>query len=370
MPRIAVEEPVERSEVVMKKSIAWPSILAMACSSHGSNLLPARPSRRRRRSGRRSPASRIRGLQPAGPIALLATVVGVPRDRAVREGERPGPMPPSTASPSANALGIADRPALAVTLAAATSSPHGRAPAGPWRAGPGAAAAGLADATVGPDHRPGRPVVNGPSPLATDLKLKPAPLEPTDLRFPINLATALRLSDARPLIVAAAQASVWVAEAQLTRAKVLWVPSVMFGVDYIRHDGGGPDFNKGIMTHPSVNFFYAGPSLWQYVNLTDAIFEPLVARQVLNARHWDVQSAKNDALLQTADAYFRVHQYRGMYAGALYTVERGHDLVDRIFSSARSWSPRSRSTGPGTCSPTWSSGPSWPARSGGSRAPT
>ena len=57
------------------------------------------------------------------------------------------------------------------------------------------------------------------------MKLKPAPLEPTDLRFPINLATALRLSDARPLIVAAAQASVWVAEAQLTRAKVLWVPN-------------------------------------------------------------------------------------------------------------------------------------------------
>jgi hypothetical protein len=65
------------------------------------------------------------------------------------------------------------------------------------------------------------------------LRLKPAPLEPTDLRFPINLATALRLSDARPLIVAAAQASVWVAEAQLTRAKVLWVPMLNIGADYI-----------------------------------------------------------------------------------------------------------------------------------------
>ena len=55
-------------------------------------------------------------------------------------------------------------------------------------------------------------------------KLQAAPLMPTDVGLPINLATALRLSDARPLIVAAAQASVWVAEAQLTRAKVLWVP--------------------------------------------------------------------------------------------------------------------------------------------------
>ena len=54
----------------------------------------------------------------------------------------------------------------------------------------------------------------GPSPLSMALNLKPAPHESTDLSFPINLATALRLSDARPLIVAAAQASVWVAEAQ------------------------------------------------------------------------------------------------------------------------------------------------------------
>ena len=95
------------------------------------------------------------------------------------------------------------------------------------------------------------------------VNLKAAPLEPTDFRFPINLATALRLSDARPLIVAAAQASVWVAEAQLTRARVLWVPTLMTGVDYIRHDGGGPDFNKGIMTAPSVNFFYGGTGMWQ-----------------------------------------------------------------------------------------------------------
>src|SRR5262245_44796487 len=41
--------------------------------------------------------------------------------------------------------------------------------------------------------------------------LKPAALEPLDLHLPINLATALRLSDARPLVIAAAQASAWVA---------------------------------------------------------------------------------------------------------------------------------------------------------------
>jgi outer membrane protein TolC len=171
------------------------------------------------------------------------------------------------------------------------------------------------------------------------LRLKPAPLEPTDVRFPINLATALRLSDARPLLVAAAQASVWIAEAQLTRAKVLWVPQLNIGGDYLRHDGGGPDFNKGIMTAPSVNFFYGGAGMWQNVALTDAIFQPLVARQLVSARHFDIQMAKNDSLQMTADAYFQVHQHRGRFAGALYCVERGHDLIERIAQLSRELVP-------------------------------
>jgi outer membrane protein TolC len=178
--------------------------------------------------------------------------------------------------------------------------------------------------------------------VAPDLmavELKSPLLEPSDFGFPINLATALRLSDARPLIVAAAQASVWVAEAQLARAKLIWVPTIAMGADYVRHDGGGPDFNKGLLTAPSVNYFYAGGGLnvsnagvFQFVNLTDAFFEPLVAQRVLDSRQWDIQSAKNDSLLMTADAYFRVHQYRGMYAGALYCVQRGEELVAQIAS--------------------------------------
>ena len=115
-------------------------------------------------------------------------------------------------------------------------------------------------ATIPPPRQvqlPRQPSATAPAPsleaelLTSGTSLKSAPLEPSDVRFPINLATALRLSDARPLIVAAAQASVWVAEAQLTRAKVLWVPTFMAGADYVRHDGGGPDFNKGIMTAPA-----------------------------------------------------------------------------------------------------------------------
>ncbi len=237
------------------------------------------------------------------------------------------PPPPASTTPAPAQRGPVSGPAAAGRpRASAAAAGAGREPrCRPHGRRPRAAGRTLIVRAVDPEQAVlSMPERNG------IVDLKAAPLEPTDFRFPINLATALRLSDARPLIVAAAQASVWVAEAQLQRARVLWVPSLMTGFDYIRHDGGGPDFNKGIMTAASVNFFYGGTGMWQYLNLTDAIFQPLAARQVLNARHWDIQTAKNDALMQTADAYFRVHQFRGMYAGTLYCVERGHDLVERI----------------------------------------
>ena len=219
-----------------------------------------------------------------------------------------------------------------------TPKPTSPAPPGRTRFAPRATAAPAADPGVRrvrqdlPPALPPALTAPAPSPESNQVvfNLKPAPLEPTDFRFPINLATALRLSDARPLIVAAAQASTWVAEAQLAHAKILWIPSFNLGFDYIRHDGGGPDFNKGILTAPSTNFFYGGVGTWENMALADIIYEPLAARQVLNSRNWDIQAAKNDALFKTAEAYFNVHRSRGKYAGSLYTVERGHELVDRI----------------------------------------
>jgi outer membrane protein TolC len=191
------------------------------------------------------------------------------------------------------------------------------------------------------------------------IDLKPPPLEAGDVRFPINLGTALRLSDARPLVVAAAQASAWRAEADLQKAKVLWVPTFNLGFDYIRHDGFGPDTNLGLNVpsgvnalgqpdpgsfgrplNQNINFFYGGGALFLMEYFTNILFEPLAARQKLNAARWDIQTAKNDALLMTARAYFEVHKYRGQYAGALYCVEEGRRLVEAVQALSKDLVPR------------------------------
>jgi hypothetical protein len=171
-------------------------------------------------------------------------------------------------------------------------------------------------------------------------------LEATDRPLPINLATALRLADARPLLVAAAQAQTWVAEGQFQRAAVLWLPQLNLGGDYERHDGYGPDFNRGLNTperplNQNINFMYTGVGLTYApgIQSTDIIFEPLATRQVLRAQRWNIQTGKNDALLQTARAYFDVHQARGTYAGALDTVSRGRKLVAQVEELAKDLVP-------------------------------
>jgi outer membrane protein TolC len=261
------------------------------------------------------------------------------------------PAPPPTASPPAPAP-VRNDVEQPLPSPRPTASPPALAPA-----------RGVTERTPFPQRLelPAQPSLKSPlevppPPDGEVVKLQLPPLEPGDLRFPINLGTALRLADARPLIVASAQASAWVAEAQLQKAKVLWLPDFNLGFDYIRHDGNGPDTIRGVniqadqvqggpggfgrSQNQNINFFYAGGAFFQMRNATDMIFEPLAARQNLNAKRWDIQSAKNNALLMTAKAYFEVHKYRGQYAGALDVVRKGRKLVEEVAELSKDLVPR------------------------------
>ena len=160
-----------------------------------------------------------------------------------------------------------------------------------------------------------------------------------ELPLPINLATALRLSNARPLVVAAAQARIRIAAAQYEKANVLWLPDITMGGAYIYHSGGKQNINGDLIVVDE-NSFYGGGSLRLNVATTDAIFEPLAAQQELRARRIDLQAARNEALLATADAYFTVHQARGTYAAMRDAADRGAKLVRHIERLARGLTPR------------------------------
>jgi outer membrane protein TolC len=191
--------------------------------------------------------------------------------------------------------------------------------------------------TAGPNERE---CIPSPNPLpqisgtGSAPKIAAAQLESIDQPLPINLATAMRLADARPLVIQAAQASEFTTYAQWERARVLWLPDVYLGSDYQRHDGG-QQRTTGDVAINDRNQFLAGGGLKAVFALTDAIYTPLAAKQLYRARNYDVQAAKNDALLSVTEAFFSVQQARGILAGDEDTVAKGRELVKRVQSLAQ-----------------------------------
>jgi outer membrane protein TolC len=151
--------------------------------------------------------------------------------------------------------------------------------------------------------------------------------------LPINLPTALQLANTQPIDVQLALERVRGAAAALAQARVLWLPTVTVGGDYQRHDGEIQDANGNIVTntHSSL-MFGAGSGIGSsaVLNIDDAIFAPLAARQSLRARQADVQTATNDSMLAVTDAYFNVQQARGDLAGSQDATRRSEALVSTV----------------------------------------
>jgi len=131
---------------------------------------------------------------------------------------------------------------------------------------------------------------------------------------PIDLPGALRLAGARDLDIAIARERICQAVAELEQARVQWLPSLYLGPNWIRHDGQVQLVNGPVQTISKSSLFLGataaggssvtgpipagGPAqvsgLTTILRISDAIFEPLAARQVVDARQAGLQVATND----------------------------------------------------------------------------
>src|SRR5262245_2424512 len=156
--------------------------------------------------------------------------------------------------------------------------------------------------------------------------------------YPINLPTAMKLGNARNLDIELASRQVQVAAAQLQGAKVLWLPNLVVGADYNRHDGPIQEID-GPVIDASRSSFIVGGAPFAVFALADAIFSPLAARQTVRARQAQVQAAANDTLLMVAQAYFNVQQARGELAGYRDAQRFADDLLRRLDKLAPGLTP-------------------------------
>jgi outer membrane protein TolC len=123
------------------------------------------------------------------------------------------------------------------------------------------------------------------------------------------LPTALRLAQLSNPEIGQARAVVGQAQAALQRAKAGWLPHVNLGSAYSHHEGNIQKTEGNIITANRDSLFVGGgPSL--SLQLSDALFAPLIARQLRSASAAGLQRVTNDTLLAVADAYFAVLRAR------------------------------------------------------------
>ena len=200
-----------------------------------------------------------------------------------------------------------------------------------------------------PPARPDDPLNLEPNPVGT-------PLITGQVIHPIDLPDALRLAGARDLDIAIARERVCQSLAELRQAQVLWLPSLFIGPNWIRHDGQAQIVQGRVQTISKSSLFLGataaggssvsgpvpagGPAqvsgLTSVLRVSDAIFEPLAARRVVDARRAGIQVATNDALLGVAEAYFDLQREAGRIAIAREAASNADDLVDLTASFARS----------------------------------
>lgn len=199
----------------------------------------------------------------------------------------------------------------------------------------------------GPDKGKGSEGLPMPQKL-TDIKIEaediakalPAPeLEPGEEGLVISLPAALRLANADAWDIAIAIQQLRIAAAQLQGADVLWLPTLVSGVDYQYHSG--PDqFPNGTITnntHDSAMGSIASP-LAVY-NLTDVIFTPLSARQIVRAQDANVQTSRNDTLTDLAEAYYNLLEAEADLASIVDVDKRSEELVRRVKALAPEYIP-------------------------------
>jgi outer membrane protein TolC len=152
------------------------------------------------------------------------------------------------------------------------------------------------------------------------------PAEPAGNILEIDLPTAVRLADERNVDVAIYLARLEAADARLTQARLAAVPNVRIGATEDRHDGLIQETSGNVIDVERISQF-TGVTAGVGVDIADAIFLPLVARQNRAAVMAASTANRQQVLMQVAAAYVRLVQARTEVGVIGRAYQRATDLA-------------------------------------------
>ena len=142
--------------------------------------------------------------------------------------------------------------------------------------------------------------------------------QPTnDAPYPIDLPTALRLAGARNLDIQLARERLNEVQANRQSAVEQFFPWIAAGAAYHRRDGVAQAVPAGTISDAHYQSYNPGAALAAQMDLGDAIYKSLAAKQLVKASDQALEAQRQDSTLSAAQGYFDLAK-----AGALVEVTR------------------------------------------------
>ena len=150
----------------------------------------------------------------------------------------------------------------------------------------------------------------------------------------IDFGTALRLADERNLDVAIYYERVAAASSQLAQARLLAVPTIRVGSNYDKHHGTIQE-TSGVIDDVERVSQFTGATASLAVDIANAVFAPLAARQSLDAVRASADANRHQVLVSVAAGYLRLLQARAEARVVDAALERANDLAALTASYAQ-----------------------------------
>lgn len=173
------------------------------------------------------------------------------------------------------------------------------------------------------------PPANAPVPTTPPPSVRPPPnmlADPNVEILPVDLPTALRLTNANNPTIALARERVEEAYAAERLADVAWLPNLQGGAEYLRHDGRDQTTQGPIIEVSKQSLYVNGAATLEW-NTSDILFGPLVAARLSDAQGFAAQATSADVQLSAAQAYLDLLQICGALAVNADTLSRTQEML-------------------------------------------
>jgi outer membrane protein TolC len=161
--------------------------------------------------------------------------------------------------------------------------------------------------------------------------------QPTnDAPYPIDLPTALRLAGARNLDIQLARERLNEVQANRQSAVEQFFPWIAAGAAYHRRDGVAQAVPAGTISDAHYQSYNPGAALAAQMDLGDAIYKSLAAKQLVKASDQALEAQRQDSTLSAAQGYFDLAKAAALIEVTREALKTSQDYQQQLHAAVSS----------------------------------